>query len=321
MIDLSIVIVSFNTKGILKDCLQSISGFLKDSSKEIIVIDNNSIDGTLDLIRSEFKGVKIIENKENLGFGKANNQGMKQAKGEFILLLNSDTVASKEALDKCLDYLKSDSNVGVLGCRLRKPDGCLEDSCGMFYSLWNAVFGGMELNSILDKLRIIRLRFPRYLLSACDLQQTQEVNWVAGAFMFLRRDVFKQTLGFDEKIFMYDEELEWCYRIKKKGWKVVYFPLAEIVHIGRGSSNSNSETEINKRILSGKEYYFKKHFGETKAFIFKVLIFLSGIIKLPIWFIIYIFSGFKVVSKTRMRFQISSIMWFFQKDTVKKGRL
>lgn len=313
MIKLSVVIVNYNTMQILKNCLESIHSLIENDCNEIIVIDNNSIDGSVDLIEKEFPRVKLIKNNENFGFGKANNQGMKQANGDFFLLLNSDTAASQEAIDRCLDWLESNPNVGILGCRLKNPNNAIENSCGMFYSLWNAVFGGMELNKIFNRFKFIKFHVPEYLLPALSIQETKNVDWVSGAFMLLRKDVFQQTFGFDENIFLYDEEFEWCYRVKKKGWKIVYFPLAEIVHIGKASSSLNNEIEINQRILSGKEYYFKKHFGKIKAGIFRTLIFISGILKLPIWFIIYICSGSKLLPKNRMQFQISSISWFFKK--------
>ena len=146
---LSVIIVSYNTKEILKNCLESIYCILGNAN-EIIVVDNNSVDGTREMLRQRYHKVKLILNDKNLGFGAANNRGMLISKGKFILLLNSDTVASEKTIAECLGFASRNTDVGVLGCRLQKPNGNLQLSCGKAYTLWNSIFGSTDITKDRD---------------------------------------------------------------------------------------------------------------------------------------------------------------------------
>ena len=163
------------------------------------------------------------------------------------------------------------------------------------------------------KIGIKKYLFPPFRFTAEEHKEIQDGDWVAGAFMLLRREVFNATGGFDEKIFLYGEECEWCYRIKKKGWKIVYYPLVYITHIEKASTAPLNEMKIYEKSLSGKEYFFQKHYGMLKANVYKNLALLSAIIKLPIWCLICIFFNFRSHAKDRMLFQLSSIRWYFSK--------
>ena len=315
MKNLSIIIVSFNTKKILANCLNYIYPIVKNSQNEIIVIDNNSTDGTKEMLKNQYPRIQTIFNNNNLGFGTANNQGMRIAKGNFFLLLNSDTIALPENIERSKQYLINRPDVGILGCRLETPAGYLQPSCGSFFTLYHAIFGGIELNRILKKLGFFNISVFEHILAEDDHQIIRDVDWVSGAFMLLRKEVFEKVGGFDENIFFYGEEDEWCYRIKKYGWKILYFPEVSIVHIGKVSVVARPDLRKNSVVLERKYYFFKKHFGIFKAETFRFLIFLFALIKLVIWLIVYILL-FRSSIKRKILFQLNSIRWFLHLDRI-----
>ncbi len=311
MCKLSIIIVSFNTERILKDCLNAIYPITADGKAEIIVVDNNSSDSSIEMIGSFFSKIRIIRNKENLGFGHANNIGMAAAKGGYFLLLNSDTVASVEAIADSLNYLEDHPKVGLMGCRLNSPNCKIQLSSGRFFNLWNAIFGGIELNRFLESAFKIRITFLEHYLTLEQHMITQEVDWVAGAFMLLRSRVFRETGGFDKNIFFYGEEEEWCFRIRKNGWKIVFYADTQIIHIGKASISDETKSKINKIMFSRKAYFFNKHYGRLWVFAFKNLLFLGAILKLPFCFIFFVLSGFRQKMRSKVKFQLDTINWYF----------
>jgi len=273
---LSIIIVSFNTKKLLKDCLNSILKYdkrldfsrkeIKTSEEElipaeIIVIDNHSQDGSKEWLKAWEKkspGFKVIYSSENLGFGKANNLGMKKAQGEYFLLLNSDTLLTQSALSQTLFWLSSHPEYDLVACRLLNKDQSFQVNTGRFPHLRNAF-----IMLYLDHL------FKKQLIMDSP-QSVKGVDWVMGAFMMLKKDVFRQTKGFDEQIFMYMEEVEWCYRIKKKGFRVGFYPGASLIHLGGASSPSRTEPIL--QIYQGLVYFYKKHYSKASLFILKLML-------------------------------------------------
>lgn len=252
---LSIIIVSYKTKELLKNCLKSVFDSKIDFPFEVIVIDNNSEDGSIEMVKEEFKKVKLVVNKENVGYGKANNQGMKIAKGEYVLLLNSDTEIIDNAISKMVEWLEGYEGVGVVGCKLLYRDGRIQQSAGFLPRL-SKIF---LWQTFLDDLPILRNLIKPYQVSDVDFYKKEhEVGWVTGAFFLLRKKVFEETGGFDEKIFMYAEEVEWCLRIKKAGWKIFYTPTASIYHIKSASPRDLNENAIISE-YKGLMYLFKKH--------------------------------------------------------------
>lgn len=244
--DLSVIIVSFNTNKLTEDCLASTTRSLKFTSLiwEIIVVDNGSVDGTTDMIAKKFPAVRTINNDENVGFGRANNQGLRAAKGEYILLLNSDTVVLNHALGKLYAFAKAHPNAFV-GPKLLNPDKSSQTSCGPFFSL-PVVFAALFLKG--DRLGLTRWSPNR----------ARKVDWVSGACIMAPKRIFMNDLMFDEKIFMYMEEIDLLYRAKKKGFATYFYPRSLIVHLGSGSSTNKRKGPV-LNIYKGFLYLFKKH--------------------------------------------------------------
>jgi len=245
MIKLSIIILSYNTKNLLLKCVQSVvakySDQIKKNELELIVVDNASVDGSVQAIE-KVKEIKLIENKENYGFSKGNNIGAGKASGEYILFLNSDTKVEDQGLLKMIDFLDNNKNAGILGGSLLNLDGSKQSSCGNFYNLFNLTIALMAG----ERLGLIRKRPAKI----------DKVDWVSGASMMVRRNLFEKLRGFDEKLFMYMEDMELCFRAKKLGYQTFFYPEVKIIHQELGSSN---RTFAIVNIYKGILYFYKKH--------------------------------------------------------------
>ena len=243
MLDLSIIIVNYNTRDITADCIKSVIKNTKGISFEIIMIDNASSDGSAEGIRPLTKEypLKIIANDQNIGFGGGNNQGLKIARGRYLLLLNTDTIVSGNTLKEMVDWMDSHPEVGISSCALKNRDGSVQGTGGYFPTL-PRVFAWMSfLEDIPGLDRLIRPFHPMHGQSPFYkgegfFKEASERDWVTGAFFLFRREVFKDVGYFDKDYFMYTEEVDFCFRTKNKGWKVWYLPRWSIVHFGGASS-------------------------------------------------------------------------------------
>ncbi len=256
--DLSIVILNYNTKELLLNCVKSIIKNTKGINYEIVVVDNNSSDGSPAAV-SKLK-VKLIRNKENLGFTKGNNQGMKVAKGEYVLFLNSDTLISDNVLGEMVGYLNKNLQVGIATCALRNKDGTLQGTGGYFPTLIR-VFSWMTIQDFPFVDLVIKPFHPMHSKSFAKgdsfYKKEQDLDWVTGAFLMTRQQVIRDTGGFDEDFFMYGEDVDLCFRAKEKGWKVKYLPQFAITHYGGASSTA--EFPLLSEYKSIKIFY-KKHY-------------------------------------------------------------
>jgi hypothetical protein len=270
MTTLSVVVVSWNVKPQLKNCLNSILGEkLKDF--EVIVVDNASSDGSPQMVERDFPQVKLIKNNQNLGFSKANNQAIKISQGEYILLLNSDTVIQPGAIQKMVNFMDKNKRVGALGCKVKNPDGTLQDSCGRFPSL-----------SAIMATKIHRLSKGLLLKSLASHQVAdieKEVDWITGASLMVRREAIEQVGLLDEAIFMYFEDTDWCYRIKKSGWVVKVTPEAEIIHLGGGSARRVPDT-LAYEYRKSQYYLYGKHMNIFSQFLLRMIVTLNSLFSL-----------------------------------------
>ena len=229
---LSIIIVNWNTCDITRDCLRSLRRQVSGIAHEVIVVDNASSDGSVEMIRREFPEVRLIVNDDNLGFGRANNQAMRVARGRYFFLLNSDTLAIDDSIQRLVAFIERDSQVGIAGCKLLFEDLSLQGSCSRFTSIRVALLEDLMLYKFLSRRRQGELLLGGYW----PHDRARDVDAVWGAAMMVRREVFEQTGGFDERIFMYGEDLEWCMRVHDAGWRITFTPDCRIVHLNHKSA-------------------------------------------------------------------------------------
>ncbi len=271
MVDLSIVIVSWNVRALLRRCLQSVLAEAKpgpgdgvfqlgDWKVEILVVDNASADGSIEMVRSQFPHVHLIANGENRGFTAANNQGLSRARGRYLLLLNPDTEVVGDALATMIRYVEANAEIGALGAKLLYPDGSIQSSRRRFPTLSTALVESTVVQEWWKDNRILH----RYYMTDTGDDEIQRVDWVVGACLLVRRQAYEQVGGLDEGFFMYSEELDWCRRIKAAGWEIVYLPTATVMH-HEGKSSEQVVPARHIYFQSSKVRYFRKHHGAFQA--------------------------------------------------------
>lgn len=252
--DCSIIIVTWNSSDYIGGCLESINKSSKNIKKEIILIDNCSMDNTIEKVKKY--QVHLIESKENKGFSRANNIGIKIAKGKYILLLNPDTIIKENTIQMAYNYMENNIEVGILGARLLTKDGQIQIPCvTTFRNLWDELCIQLGLTFLFPKNKI----FARYPMRYFDDKRTQDVDVVSGAFLFIRNTVIKQIGLLDSKIFLYGEEEDYCKRAKKNGWKVVYNANVEITHIGGASTKKMHSLLPKLEAYKSMDYLSKKY--------------------------------------------------------------
>jgi hypothetical protein len=275
-VDVSIVIVSYNTKALLSSCLQSIYQWAPRLVCEIIVVDNTSSDGSADAVIHEFPSVQLIRNSANEGFAKANNQGIRRAAGKYLLLLNPDTLFVEDALTPLFEFMEQHPEAGMAGCKILNEDGSLQPSFFPFPSLltvlWTALF--------LDRLVSLNHVNDRWRLGRKAAQEPFRVQRLLGAFLFVRREVFKQVGLFDEGFFLFSEEEDFCYRAHRKGRAIYYFPDTRIIHLG-GKSTERNKSKAVSYANESKVRFFRKHYSKTTQLIFRIIWLFALIVRMP----------------------------------------
>lgn len=272
-LQLSIIIVSWNVRDLLGDCLRSIAAGRGDLELEVIIVDSGSSDGTPQMVEEAFGQeafpVRLIARPDNVGFPKGNNIGIRQAQGHYILLLNPDTEIVGDALQVMVSYLEENGDVGVVGPQLRNPDGSVQSSRRRFPSLATAFWESTWLEPWAPQ----RLLERYYVLDRAD-DAPGDVDWVVGASLLTRREVVEQVGLLDEDYFMYSEELDWCRRIKAAGWRVVYLPAARIIH-HEGKSSEQAVTARHINFQRAKLRYFRKYHGRLVCFLLRSFLLLN----------------------------------------------
>ena len=268
---LTISITNFNTRHFLQMCLESIYKTTKEIPIEIIVVDNASIDGSPEVLEREFPQVKLIRNETDLGFGRANNKAIRVANGEYILILSSDVILLPQTLEKMVEFMDDNPNVGVVTPKLLNPDMTLQKSIAHFPTLKYELF--------------LRLPyFSRYFdIYNFNHNKLQEIENFTGACYLVRKKVIDQIGGFDEDFYLYVEETEWFFRMRKNGIRIYFLPQTEVIHYG-GASTKN---RIERTIMYYKSLllFFKKAYGMFKLFLLRIISIISNtlsIIKLPL---------------------------------------
>lgn len=257
--DLSIIIVNYNVKEFLQNLIHSIEKASLNLTKEIIIVDNASDDGSVEFIREKFPQAKLIANQKNLGFGKANNIGLKQASGKYILLINPDTLVAEDTFEKMIKFFESNPEAGLAGCKILNPDGSLQLACRRsFPGPWTSFTKVTGLSSLFPNNKV----FARYNLTYLDENKTYEVDAISGSFMMMLKEVYAKVGGFDEQFFMYGEDLDLCYRIQKSGFKVYYVHSTQIIHY-KGESTKRSSLDETKVFYSAMHLFVKKHLSSS----------------------------------------------------------
>jgi GT2 family glycosyltransferase len=270
MVDLSIVILSWNVRDLLRQCLESVarnrplSADHPPLATEIIVVDNASGDGSMEMVRAEFPDVRLIANQANRGYTGGNNDGIAAATGRYVMILNPDTRVLDGALTAMVAYADAHSDVGVVGPQLLNPGGSVQSSRRRFPTLMTGLFESTWLQPLAPRNVLRRY----YVLDQPD-DAIQEVDWLFGACFLVRREVIQQVGALDEDFFMYSEEMDWCRRIRQAGWKVVYLPQAQVIHYG-GKSSDQVVAQRHIYFQTSKVRYFRKHHGALTAGVLRV---------------------------------------------------
>jgi GT2 family glycosyltransferase len=270
LIDVSIVVVNYNTLGLLRDCLNSVMQ-AEGRACQIIVVDNASADGSADMVEKEFPEVFLVRNSQNVGFAKANNQGITFAKGKYILLLNSDTIVRSGAIRIMSEFLDSDSSVGGVSCKLLNEDGTIQASVGNRPGPMLLLFRLLGVSRLIsdDRTRQWLARSFGFLLGrtvrsyltpyAVD-HSPVEVESISAACLMLRKEVVEQVGVLDERFFMYLEDMDYCIRLRQAGWKLYYLPHCEILHLA-GASSGGRMRNYSVHSYRALFYFYRKHFS------------------------------------------------------------
>lgn len=274
---LSIIIVTHNTQRLMTGLLESVKSSITNFSKpsEVIVVDNASSDDTCEVIKEKFPEVKIIENKKNLGYAFANNQGLKEAKGKYLLLLNSDTILTREVLKEMIDFLDQNPKVGVVTCKVLLPNGAIDPACHRgFPTPRAAITYFLGLEKIFPYIPF----FSQYHLWYRPLDTIHEIDSPSGAFFLTKDKVIKSAGLLDESFFMYGEDIDLSYRIKNKGWKIMYNPTSYITHLKKQSGLNGKDRVTRERttvaFYEAMKIFYNKHYKLKYPKLVRMLIFL-----------------------------------------------
>jgi len=268
---ISILIVSWNTSQFLENCLASILAHPPTSPFEIWVVDNASTDNSPRMVHEKFPQVHLVENHDNVGFARANNQVMQICKGKYVLLLNPDTLVASGALQALVEFLEKHPEAGAAGPRILNPDGSLQISSHPQPTLFRELWRMFHLDALSP--------YAAYPRTKWETNQPQEVDVLMGSCLLVRKEVLDQVGILDEDYFIYSEEVDLCYRIQRAGWHIYWVPQAEVVHFG-GQSTQQASTEMFLNLYHSKIIYFRKHYGWLTAQIYKLILRIAALSRL-----------------------------------------
>jgi N-acetylglucosaminyl-diphospho-decaprenol L-rhamnosyltransferase len=293
---LSIVIVSWNTCDLLRRCLETVFAYPPTAAFEVWVVDNDSEDGSADMVRTTFPQVHLLVNQNNPGFATANNQAIRLGTGEYVLLLNPDTEVKPGALTALVEFMDERPSAGGAGSMLLNPDGSLQPSCYPmltgFRELWRLLH--------LDRLKQVGI----YDMHSWDRLEPRRVEVIQGASLILRRSVLDQVGLLDEGYFMYTEEVDLCYRIQQAGWPLYWVPQSQVVHYG-GQSTRQVATEMFLHLYGSKVQFFRKHYGRFSTTFYKFTLGLASCLRLAISPILWL----KPVSARQAQVNLTRNYW------------
>ncbi|HUN55336.1 MAG TPA: glycosyltransferase family 2 protein [Smithella sp.] len=294
LFDISIIIVNWNTKELLLNCVSTIQQAINHYKVEIIVVDNASNDGSVQALKDFYPHVKLIQNKENLGFAKANNLGIKSSSGKYVCLVNSDIEVRGDCLFNMYNYMDKHSTIAVLGPKVFYPDMTGQVSCTHFPTIWNNICEASGLHKISHRLKIFSGEHMRYFHHNAILK----VDSLVGCFLMIRRSAIDQVGLLDERFFIYVEEVDWCKRFRNAGWDIVFMPDASVIHHD-ASSSSKDPLRFSAELLKSKIKYWKKHRGKIAVLIFLLITVMNHGVRLISESILYIIEPSKRTENTK----------------------
>ncbi len=285
MADVSIIIVSWNAKKYLLNCLNSLIQRQKEYSQELIVVDNASSDGSAELVEKDFPQVKLIRNEENLGFAKANNIGIRASTGRYICLINSDVVVLDNCVKLMIEFMDQHLKAGMGGPRVLNPDRTLQVSCRHFPSIWNNLCQAIALNKVFPKSVFFSEPFMNYW----NHDSVRSIDVLTGCFWIIRREALDKVGLLDEDFFFYGEDIDWCKRFQNAGWEVIFNPNAAAIHFG-GASSANAPIRFYIELQKADLHYWQKHYGSIGRVCYAAIILLRHLLRviaMTFWFIIF----------------------------------
>jgi len=305
--DVSVIIVNHNTRVLLQSALQSV---LEDKSatKEIIVVDNASVDGSVEMVQQAFPEVKLIVNKTNERFAKPNNDAIKISNGKYVFLLNSDASLYHGSLEKLVRYLDINPGVGACAPQLVYPDGSIQHSCRGYFTLWTHFCDMFLLDCLFPQSRL----FSKSEMSYFNHKSIREVDHVMAAAILIRRQVINEIGMFDDNLTLVYNDLDWSMRVTQAGWKIVYFPEAQVCHHHSKTINMmNRQLELFPEIYSNLNYFLTKHYGIYWLMMYKMLAVIGFFFRIIFWF-----SKSLIDSSENTRYQMLYSWAFWKKGLV-----
>ncbi|NMB81917.1 MAG: glycosyltransferase family 2 protein [Ignavibacteria bacterium] len=281
-IDVSIIIVNFNSFQMLEKCLNSIFSFCNSTTNEVILVDNASTEGDIETITNKFSNLTLIKNRTNIGFAAANNKALTYAKGKYSLFLNNDTLFTEDSIKVVFDFVEKYSGKLFVGVQLLNSDGTKQESVVQFPSIWNGFTENFFLYKLFPKSKL----FNKYYQNYNDYKNPVEVDVIRGAFMFCPTHELKKLNGFDDRFFFYSEETDLCKRFKDNGGKIIFYPDTSIIHYGGATADSNLWFKFKNQTV-GKIQYYQKHFTGMN-FILSLLLHWIGLL---LRFILFTIGG------------------------------
>lgn len=283
--DATVTIVNYNTVAKLRDCLQSIRDTTRGLALETIVVDNGSTDGSVDMVRREFPEVRVVATGENLGFGRAHNRAMALGAGRYFIVLNPDTIVEPGTFRRLIAFMDETPDAGVCGPTIKDATGALAHSGHMDFTLLTVAANAFNVRALLPSDVFLRRHFGRWLRhvhSAYDAHDTlRRVDWVDGACVVVRREVYDRVGGFDERIFLNAEDWDWCYRIRQAGWHVYHVPDVALRHLMHQSKEQYYVPSFVAQYRS-TIYLFRKHYGYLPYLAVKAILFVAFVWRLAL---------------------------------------
>ncbi len=316
MVDVSIIIVSWNAKKYLFECLQSLVNDTIYHNIEILVIDNGSIDGTPEDVKKYFPKVNLIVNNKNLGFSKANNIGIKKCRGKYVCLVNSDIKVLDNCIESMVSYMNRYSNIGIIGPKTFNADFTLQPTCGEFPTLWSFFSQAVGFTKIFSNSRIFKDSFMTYF----DHNSIRSVQTLSGCFLMIRKEALDKIGLLDETFYIFAEDIDLCKRFKNEAWEIVFFPVAKVIHYG-GASSSAAPIKFSLEMLKADFQYWGKYHKNFSLIIYFLIKLYHYAIRLIGGMVLYTLmkDSLKMKYKNKVKAHLACINWIFFNKLIKKN--